>query len=177
MIVTAYEPNSLFIDGGTVLNNNKELHIYGLTKRLNAYAYSDDIEVINENFYTSNSNKKYDFIYVHRSLHRDCNSNLTIEQKIKISDNNLSGMWLYFEDDSINDYVYNITLIDNNGNKYFYHEFDGYIPNIVYMGFGRITDSKNMEMNLVIISKSISSKLSHTPKVGIIQSSPIIVAT
>ncbi|MEE0965875.1 MAG: hypothetical protein U0L85_02365 [Bacilli bacterium] len=83
MIVTAYEPNSLFIDGGTVLNNNKELHIYGLTKRLNAYAYSDDIEVINENFYTSNSNKKYDFIYVHRSLHRDCNSKLTIEQKIK----------------------------------------------------------------------------------------------
>ncbi len=83
MKVTAYESDSLFIDGGTVTQNDKEIQIYGLNKRLEAYGYSENIEVINENFYTSNSNKKYDFIYVHKSLHRDCNSNLTIEQKIK----------------------------------------------------------------------------------------------
>ena len=99
MQVTAYEPNPLFIYGGTVLNNNKELHIYGLTKRLNAYGYKDGIEVINENFYTSNSNKKYDFIYVHKSLYRDCNSNLSIEQKImrlQSSVKNNGSIYIYY---------------------------------------------------------------------------------
>ena len=53
MKVTAYEPNPLFIDGGTVTQKNKELLIYRLNKHLEAYGYSDNIEVINDNFYTS----------------------------------------------------------------------------------------------------------------------------
>ena len=83
MKVTAYESDSLFIYGSTVTQKDKEILIYGLNKRLEAYGYSENIEVINENFYTSDSNKKYDFIYVHKSLHRDCNKNLTIKEKFK----------------------------------------------------------------------------------------------
>ena len=73
-----------------------------------------------------------------------------IKQKIKLENDNLSGFWLYFEDDSINEYIYNVTLTDSLGKKYFEHEFDGYVPNIIYMGLGIITDSKGMEMELII---------------------------
>lgn len=99
MQVTAYEPNSLFIHGGTVNTSNKEVLIYGLNKRLEVYGYSDNVEVINDNFYTSKSNRKYNFIYVHKSLHRDCNSVLTIEQKIKKLQNSVKtngSIYIYY---------------------------------------------------------------------------------
>lgn len=72
------------------------------------------------------------------------------EQKINIEVDDLSGLWLYYEDDSLNEYVYEITLTDNEGKVYFYNKFDGYIPNIAYMGIGKLVDSKGMDMNLLI---------------------------
>ena len=90
-----------------------------------------------------------------------------IEQKIKIDVDDLSGLWLFYEDDSINDYVYEVTLTDNKGTLYFYNKFDGYIPNIAYMGIGRISDSKGLELNLLIECeecKNVKMSLDSTSK-------------
>lgn len=73
-----------------------------------------------------------------------------IKQTINIDDNYLSGLWLYLEDDSINNYKYEIKIIDNTGQQYFYQKFNNYASNIIYMELGVIENSKGMDLELII---------------------------
>ena len=42
----------------------------------------NNVKLINKNFYNSIIKETYDFIYVYKSLHRYCNSNITMKNKI-----------------------------------------------------------------------------------------------
>lgn len=80
-----------------------------------------------------------------------------IVQKLKVDIDNLSGFWIYLEDYSLNDYKYDIKLIDKKGKKYFYNVFDNYESNIIYINLECINNSKNMEFDLVINCKKCNN--------------------
>lgn len=96
--VDCYELNDLYINGGQVqypflVNDNlsfEEIELYGLKKRLklNFSQSTDNIHVIEKNFYKDN-NKQYDFVYTRRSLSRDDYSDLTMNEKIQILKNSV----------------------------------------------------------------------------------------
>lgn len=76
--------------------------------------------------------------------------NFPIKQKIKIDTDYLTGLWLYLDDYSLNNYNYKIELTDKEGKTYFKNNFNNYGSNIIYMGLGVIEDSLGMEFDLVI---------------------------
>lgn len=80
--VTTYEPDSLFIHGGEVFEGNKKIEIYGLEKRLKAYDKQQNVCYLQKNFFEQPSTKKYDFVYAVQSLSRECNSHISMEEKI-----------------------------------------------------------------------------------------------
>lgn len=74
-----------------------------------------------------------------------------IVQHIKVSEDNVYGMFLYFGSDDINQYPYKVTLKDIEGKKYFKHDFNlDYESNIVYMQFPLIKESKGKEFIITI---------------------------
>lgn len=77
--VDCYEENKKFLYGGTVENYK----VIGLLDKINTFNLSKYVKVNETNFYTSNNNKKYDFVYVYRSLHLDRNKNIDLRSKIK----------------------------------------------------------------------------------------------
>ena len=54
-----------------------------------------------------------------------------LEQKIKIDHDKLSNVWIHFEDESINNYVYEVQLRNSKDDISFEHVYDGYESNII----------------------------------------------
>lgn len=81
--VTLYEPDTTFLQGGSITIDGKTKNVKGLQKRIDAYEINKLLKYENQNFYESTSSKKYDFVYVNNSLERDCNMHLTLSKKIK----------------------------------------------------------------------------------------------
>lgn len=77
--VTTYEPDVLFIEGEEIHSRHS---IYGLNSRMKAYGYTKKVKCVNKNFYTSKAYKKYDHVYVYKSLHRECNNSISIKDKV-----------------------------------------------------------------------------------------------
>ena len=74
-----------------------------------------------------------------------------IVQHIKVSEDNVYGMFLYFGSDDINQYPYEIILKDVEGKEYFRHDFNlDYESNIVYMQIPVIKKSKGKEFVVTI---------------------------
>ena len=140
--VTGYEPNIKYLDGGIfrTLDKNKiiDRKIIGLRNILKNY---NNVKLINKNFYNTEINDKYDFIYVHKSLHRYCNSNITMKNKINklLSCLKKDGyLYIYYhirENDNIEKYPINQYLDKGEILKYFNKE-------IIYLGEGYNVSNK-----------------------------------
>ena len=76
--VTIFEPDPLYINGGTI----DSFDVIGLNSRLE-YESLDNLTVNNTNYYENNISRKYDFIYCYRSLNRESNKHISIEKKMK----------------------------------------------------------------------------------------------
>lgn len=81
--VETYEPKSIYIDGGEMVEGNKCIFINGLKRRIDVYNAEDQIKYHNLNFYNQNDIDTYDFVYIYKSLHRSCNADISMEHKIK----------------------------------------------------------------------------------------------
>lgn len=81
--VTIYESNPIFIHGGEINLKEKDYKIHGLRKRMKAYKVEDIVHYEEKNFYENVPNKKYDLVYANRTLNRECNAHITIEDKLK----------------------------------------------------------------------------------------------
>ena len=77
--VVMYEPNEVYINGGAIDNYN----IFPITMRRNYDNAKNNIEIRNKNFYESNIEEKYDFVYCYRSLHEKHNKNIPMKTKIR----------------------------------------------------------------------------------------------
>ena len=113
--VTGYEANEKYLNGGIFevafkdndnIYQTKERTIIGLNKVL---ANNDNINLINENFYKTKIKDKYDFIYVYKSLHRSCNQDIKMDEKIKkllscVKDNGYIYFYYHMAKDE-NDFV------------------------------------------------------------------------
>lgn len=80
--VTIYESEDIFIKGGNVVDHGKEYKIHGLRKRIDAYQLKN-VEYEQKNFYDHLPTSKFDLVYANRTLNRECNSHLSIEEKVK----------------------------------------------------------------------------------------------
>lgn len=112
-LVTTFEPDVLFIEGEEILNPHS---IYGLNKRIEITDYKENIRIENKNFYTSKAYKKYDHVFVYKSLHRECNNIVSLKYKI----NKL--MRAVNENGSI--YIYYYLPIDDQYNVNSYPKYD-----------------------------------------------------
>lgn len=81
--VTIYESNPIFIHGGEVNERNIKYKIHGLKARVECYKVEDIVHYELKNFYENIPIKKYDLVYANRTLNRDCNAHITLEDKIK----------------------------------------------------------------------------------------------
>lgn len=75
--VVMYEPNEIYINGGII---DDEI-ITPISNRKYYKENIDKIEIRNKNFYESNIEEKYDFVYCYRSLHENHNKKNTYEKK------------------------------------------------------------------------------------------------
>lgn len=73
-----------------------------------------------------------------------------LQEKIKISNNKLTSLWLVLGDDSINNYVYEITLTNPSGKVYYQNIYNNYNSNIIRMDLGIIEKSYNEDLTLTI---------------------------
>lgn len=81
-----------------------------------------------------------------------------IVQHIKVSEDNVYGIFLYFGSDDINQYPYKITLKDIEGKEYFRHDFNlDYESNIVYMQFPTLKESSNKEFIVTVDCKECNN--------------------
>ncbi len=77
--VVMYEPNEIYINGGVIDNYN----ILPITYRKNYDKVKDKIEIKNKNFYETNIDEKFDFVYCYRSLHEKHNKTIPMKTKIR----------------------------------------------------------------------------------------------
>lgn len=89
-----------------------------------------------------------------------------LKQHVKVKDDNLYGMYLYFGTNEINKFPYEVTLKDTSGKVYFKHKFNlDYEPNIVYMQFPLIKKSNNKEFVVTVDCESCNNvKLNYLKK-------------
>lgn len=77
--VVMYEPNEIYIKGGII---DDEI-ITPITNRKNYKKYQNKIEIRIKNFYESNIEEKYDFVYCYRSLHEKHNKKIPMKRKMR----------------------------------------------------------------------------------------------
>ena len=73
-----------------------------------------------------------------------------IIQYIKPGVNNITGLYVYLEDDSITKCNFHIVLTDDNNNKYLDEDIKKYNSNIIYLSLGKIEKSKDRLFKLKI---------------------------
>ena len=77
--VVMYEPNEIFINGGTIDNIN----ITPITNRKFYNKCKENLEIRNKNFYEEKVEEKYDFVYCYRSLHEKHNKRIPMKRKMR----------------------------------------------------------------------------------------------
>ena len=77
--VVMYEPNEIYIKGGTI----DDFEITPITNRKNYKKIKSKIEIRNSNFYESKIEEKYDLVYCYRSLHENHNKKIPMKRKIR----------------------------------------------------------------------------------------------
>ena len=82
--VTIFELEDVFVHGGVVISNDIKYHIHGLNKRIEGYGLKNLVDCFQLNFYENLPRKTFDLVYANRTLHRECNSHLTIKEKIDV---------------------------------------------------------------------------------------------
>ena len=98
------------------------------------------------------------YLYESKSKSQKRVSSFPLIQHIKVNQDNVYGLFLYFGDDDINKYPYRIVLKDTNNKEYFNHKFNrDYESNIVYMEFPVIRNSKGTEFILTIDCEECSN--------------------
>lgn len=72
-----------------------------------------------------------------------------LEQEIVVNDNNLSGVYIYFGDDSINSYNYQVSLKDGD-NVLFENDYKDYKSNILFLGFElqKVVNGKKLQLSI-----------------------------
>lgn len=73
-----------------------------------------------------------------------------IEQKINVNVDNLRAVWLFYGDDSINQYNYNILITNQEGKEVFNYDFRDYASNIAELGVEGKNINKGDELTLRI---------------------------
>lgn len=81
--VETYEPQSIFIDGGEIIEGNKSIIIHGLEKRIHVYNAKKKVKYFHKDFFRQKSVDTYDLVHVYKSLHRSCHADITMQHKIK----------------------------------------------------------------------------------------------
>ena len=76
--ITCYETDNKLINGG-VVDNFKSL---GLIKRLQGQNLSNQVKIINKNFYLTEDKQKYDLVFVSRTIHFERNKGISMKMKI-----------------------------------------------------------------------------------------------
>lgn len=92
--VDGYESEKVFLYGGK--KNN--IDIMGLKNRIDNDSYKKEysIKYYNTNYYLDNSKKKYDFVYVYKSLHRNSNEDISMLDKVnRLLDSVSDGGFIY----------------------------------------------------------------------------------
>lgn len=93
--------------------------------------------------------------------------NFPIVQNIKLKEENLKIITLYFDDDSINAYPYTINVYDEDNNLLFNHDYIEYNSNIVLIDSGPINYNKKYKVVIdcdecrnvkMAVGKSINNK-------------------
>lgn len=82
-IVETYEPKSIYIDGGEVIEENKNIYIHGLKERIAVYNAKQQVNYHHLNYYKQSHINTYDLVHVYKSLHRSCHADMTMEYKIR----------------------------------------------------------------------------------------------
>lgn len=77
--VDCYETNNILINGGKI----DDFNIIGLNKRIHEISNIDLVKINESNFYENKIDKKYDFVYVYRSLHLARNKDIPMDKKIR----------------------------------------------------------------------------------------------
>ena len=144
MNVTMYEENKVFIEGGVLKELDQEITVDGFIKRLKPYHYSDDrIKCINANFYLLDSSTQYDLVFACKSLHRDINSSIALEEKIKKLKNavKVGGSIYIFYHLALNDCQNNPNsyLLPNEMREYF-NDKEWYILSILERKKAKVED-------------------------------------
>lgn len=73
-----------------------------------------------------------------------------LEEKITIHHDKLANIWIYLEDESINEYTYEIELTNSKDEVYFENRFENYNSNIINIGLGLLEESEGETFNLKI---------------------------
>ena len=73
-----------------------------------------------------------------------------LKQYIKVNSDYLTTFTIYLQDDSINQYDYQIELKDKDGKVYFQNHYIHYESNIIILDLGVVPDSSNQEFELNI---------------------------
>lgn len=82
-IVETYEPKSIYIDGGEIIEGNKSIFIHGLKERIAVYNAEQQVKYHHIDYYKQNNVNTYDLVHVYKSLHRDCHEDISMEYKIR----------------------------------------------------------------------------------------------
>lgn len=91
--IDCYEESKILINGG-MIDNFVSL---GLKNRLK-YKSNNSVSIYNKNFYSVKNNKKYDLVFVVRTIQLKENNNYTIFQKLdKLQENVKKGGYLYLQ--------------------------------------------------------------------------------
>ena len=69
-----------------------------------------------------------------------------LEEKITIHHDKLANIWIYLEDESINDYTYEVELINSKGEVCFKNIFENYKSNIININLGLIEECENVKI-------------------------------
>lgn len=89
--VTCYETDELLLNGG----NTDEYKVIGFKNRVSVLGFGKQIKIIEKNFYEEKVTEKYDFIFVHDSLHLKRNKEISMKNKIDNKFFNRKGICLY----------------------------------------------------------------------------------
>ena len=77
-LIDCYEPDGRYFLGGMI----EGFKFKGLKEKLDYENLKDNVSLINKNFYEERTSKKYDLVYVYRSIHKKNNSNLQMKKKM-----------------------------------------------------------------------------------------------
>lgn len=94
--------------------------------------------------------KTSDYVYSQAEESNISEVAFPLEESITIHHNKLANIWIYLDDESINDYTYEIELTDSKDKIYFQNKYEQYNSNIINIGLGLVEQTEEESFHLKI---------------------------